>query len=103
MGPYLGFNYSGLANGMQGSVNNGGSDISAILGLRSELYFKRIYGIITDLGYEQNRAYIVETPTGGYAGNGILRTDYLALRSMFSYRYSMYKVLGKVKFLRPVA
>ncbi len=103
LGSYLGFNYSGLANGMQGSVNNGGSDISAILGLRSELYFKRVYGIITDLGYEQNRAFLVETPTGGYAGNGILRTDYMTLRSMFSYRYSLYKVLGKVKFLRPVA
>ncbi len=103
LGPYLGFNYSGLANGMQGSINNNGSDISAILGLRSELYFKRVYGIITDLGYEQNRAYLVETPTGGYAGNGILRTDYMVIRSMFSYRYSIYKVLGKVKFLRPVA
>ncbi len=103
LGPYLGFNVGGAANGMQSSVNANGWDIYPILGLRSELYFRRVYGIITDLGYEQNKTYLRETPTGGFAGDGLLRTDYLTLRSMFSYRYSLYKVLGKVKFLRPIA
>lgn len=103
LGPYLGFNVGGAANGMQESKNANGWDIYPILGLRSELYFKRIYGIITDLGYEQNKTYLRETPIEGYAGDALLRTDYLTLRSMFSYRYSLYKVLGKVKFLRPVA
>lgn len=103
IGPIVGFNYSGVANGFQSSQNSSGWDISPIFGLRSELYFKRVFGIVTDLGYEQNRAYITETPTGGYAGNGILRTDYVFMRSMFSYRFSLYKVLGKVKFMRPIA
>lgn len=103
LGPLLGFNVSGVANGMQGSQNANGWDVSPVVGLRSELYFKRVYGIITDIGYEQNRAYVVETPTAGYAGQGILRTDYVILRSMFSYRFSLYKVFGKVKFLRPIA
>lgn len=103
LGPYLGFNASGAAKGMQSSVNANGWDVFPTLGLRSELYFKRVYGIITDFGYEQNKTYLVETQTGSFAGNGVLRTDYLVLRSMFSYRYSLYKVLGKVKFLRPVA
>ncbi|MFO1480275.1 MAG: hypothetical protein U1F40_08760 [Turneriella sp.] len=103
LGPYLGFNVGGAANGFASSQNANGWDIYPILGLRSELYFKRVYGIITDLGYEQNKTYLKETPTGGYAGDGLLRTDYLTIRSMFSYRYSLYKVLGKVKFLRPVA
>lgn len=103
LGPYLGFNVGGAANGMQSSANANGWDIYPNVGLRSELYFKRIYGIITDLGYEQNKTYLKETPTGGYAGDGLLRSDYLTLRSMFSYRYSLYKVFSKVKFLRPVA
>lgn len=103
LGPYLGFNVGGAANGMQSSVNANGWGIYPTIGLRSELYFRRVYGIITDLGYEQNKTYLKETPTGGYAGNGLLRTDYLTLRSMFSYRYSLYKVFSKVKFLRPVA
>jgi hypothetical protein len=103
LGPLVGFNVSGVAKGVGGSANADGSDISPVFGLRSELYFKRVYGIITDFGYEQNRAYLVETPTGNYAGNGILRTDYLMLRSMFSYRFSLYKVFSKVKFLRPIA
>jgi hypothetical protein len=103
LGPYLGFNVGGAASGMQSSANANGWDVYPILGLRSELYFKRVYGIITDLGYEQNKTYLKETPTGGYAGDGLLRSDYLTLRSMFSYRYSLYKVFSKVKFLRPVA
>ena len=103
LGPLLGFNVSGVANGMQKSQNANGWEISPVIGLRSELYFKRVYGIITDIVYEQNRAYLVETPTAGYAGQGILRTDYVTLRSMFSYRFSLYKVFGKVKFLRPIA
>ncbi|MFO1527469.1 MAG: hypothetical protein U1F16_15975 [Turneriella sp.] len=103
LGPFIGFNVSGIANGMQNSQNANGWEVSPVVGLRSELYFRRVYGIITDIGYEQNRAYLVETPTGGYAGQGILRTDYVMVRSMFSYRFSLYKVFGKVKFLRPIA
>ena len=103
LGPLLGFNVSGVANGLQNSQNANGCEVSPVVGLRSELYFKRVYGIITDIAYEQNRAYLVETPTAGYAGQGILRTDYVMLRSMFSYRFSLYKVFGKVKFLRPIA
>ena len=103
LGPLLGFNVSGVANGLQRSQNANGWEVSPVVGLRSELYFKRVYGVITDIGYEQNRAYVVETPTAGYAGQGILRTDYMLLRSMFSYRFSLYKVFGKVKFLRPIA
>lgn len=103
IGPIVGFNYSGISNGFQSSQNSNGWDISPVFGLRSELYFKRVFGIVTDLGYEQNRAYLTETPTGGYSGTGILRTDYVFMRSMFSYRFSMYKVLGKIKFMRPIA
>lgn len=103
LGPYLGFNVSGAASGFSSSQNANGWDIYPILGLRSELYFKRVYGIVTDLGYEQNKTYVKETPTGNYAGNGLLRTDYITLRSMFSYRYSLYKVFSKVKFMRPIA
>jgi len=103
MGPLLGFNVSGVASGMQNSQNANGWEVSPVVGLRSELYFKRVYGIVTDIVYEQNRAYLVETPTAGYSGQSILRTDYMVLRSMFSYRFSLYKVFGKVKFLRPIA
>jgi hypothetical protein len=103
MGPMFGFNVGGISQGFSGSENADGWEASPYLGLRSELYFKRVYGIIADFGYEQNRAYITETPTGGYAGQALLRTDYLMFRTMFSYRYSLYKVFSKVKFLRPMA
>jgi hypothetical protein len=103
LGPYFGFNVGGAASGFAASPNANGWGLYPLLGLRSELYFKRIYGIVTDLGYEQNKTYLKETPTGNFAGEGVIRTDYIVLRSMFSYRYSLYKVLGKVKFLRPIA
>lgn len=102
-GPLIGMNFSGVAQGMQSSPNANGWEFSPLIGLRSELYFKRVYGIIADLGYEQNRAYLTEVPIAGYAGQSILRTDYVFLRAMFSYRYSLSKVIGKVKFMRPIA
>ncbi len=71
-----------------------------MVGLRSELYFKRVYGVVLDLGYQQNRSYIIDQYTNAL---GYLRTDYAIARLMFSYRYSLSKVIGKVKFLRPVA
>lgn len=103
LGPYLGFNVGGVAQGFQGSPNADGWDIRATLGLRSELYFKRIYGIVLDLGYEQSEAYLTELPLANYAGQAKLRTDFIVMRSMFSYRYSLAKVFSKIKFMRPIA
>lgn len=106
----------GLSGATKTSVEDaqakGGSwELSPMIGLRSELYFKRVYGIVLDLGYQQNRSYAVDQQTTFVSGvgqvpaptTGYLRTDYAVARLMFSYRYSLYKVVGKVKFLRPVA
>jgi len=106
LGPIIGFNVSGVANGFGTSPNDPkekGWEMSPVVGLRSELYFKRVYGIVTDFGYEQNRAPLLETAIAGYQSEAILRTDYLMLRSMFSYRFSLAKVFGKIKFMRPIA
>lgn len=105
MGLFGGFNVAGPAKSYTGSnadaVSKGNSwEFSPMVGLRSELYFKRVYGIVLDLGYQQNRSYILDQYTSAL---GYLRTDYAVARLMFSYRYSLYKVIGKVKFLRPVA
>lgn len=94
------------------AVANGNSwEFSPSIGLRGELYFKRVYGIVLDLIYQQNRSYILDQQTTFVPGTGdipapttgYLRTDYAIARLMFSYRYSLSKVVGKVKFFRPVA
>lgn len=103
LGPVLGFNVSGLANGKANEVKDSPWEMSPVFGLRSELYFKRIYGIVADLAYEQNRASLLETPIAGFQSKALLRTDYMMLRVMFSYRYSLAKVFGKIKFMRPIA
>jgi hypothetical protein len=105
LGLFGGFNVAGPAKAYSGSnaeaVQKGNSwEFSPMVGLRSELYIKRVYGIVLDLAYQQNRSYILDQYTSAL---GYLRTDYATARLMFSYRYSLYKVIGKVKFLRPVA
>lgn len=119
MGLFAGFNVSSSAKGIKYSdtvTSKSGESESSLnawlfsptIGLRSELYMKRVYGVILDLGYEQNRTYMLDTIPATSAGIttqsiGYLRTDYFVTRAMFSFRYSLYKVLGKIKFLRPVA
>ncbi|HRP70234.1 MAG TPA: hypothetical protein PLY93_11930, partial [Turneriella sp.] len=71
----------------------------------------RIYGIVFDLAYQQNRSYVIDEQTTYIPaqGNvpspitGYMRSDYLIMHLMFSYRYSPARVLSKIKFMRPVA
>lgn len=97
MGPSGGLNINGL------TANSDGWDASPIMGLRSELFFNRVYGAVLDLGYEQNRYFVSETEIAGLSQKGIIRSDSLYVRPFFSYRYSMYKALAKVKLFRPIA
>ena len=107
---------SGLSTSAKATVEEAQSrssswEISPMVGLRSEIYFKRVYGVVLDLGYQQNRAWVVDPQTTFVPGQGqvpnpataYLRTDYAIARVMFSYRYSLAKVIGKIKFMRPVA
>lgn len=108
-------NTSGLSSTTKATVEDaqtkGNSwEISPVVGLRSELYIKRVYGIVLDLAYQQNRGFLVDPQTTYVGGQQVptpatayLRTDYAIARLMFSYRYSLAKVVGKVKFMRPVA
>ncbi|MBV6492547.1 MAG: hypothetical protein LDLANPLL_00541 [Turneriella sp.] len=118
MGPNKSYDIptGGLTSAQKGRVEsaleNGNSwQMSPIVGLRSELYFQRIYGIVLDIAYQQNRSYVLDTQKEYVVGQGMvpspitgyMRSDYMIAHLMFSYRYSPYKALSKVKFLRPIA